>query len=248
MNWSFQLYSARKFGPWSDVLETVSQAGYTQVEGFGGLYDDPPGLRALLDRNGLSMPTGHFSLDLLEQDFAAARRIAGTLGIGTLVCPYLVPEKRPANEAGWRDFATRLAAVGESCREAGLRFAWHNHDFEFAPTADGALPMRIILDTAPGIGWEMDVAWIARGGGDPLSWIDERAARIVAVHVKDIAPAGTADSEDGWADVGHGMLPWPAIMRALREKTPASVFVMEHDNPADLTRFARRSIEAAANF
>lgn len=248
MNWSFQLYSARKFQPWEDVLAMVAAAGYRQVEGFGGLYDDPAALRALLDRNGLSMPTGHFGLDLLENDFAAARRIAETLGIGTLICPHIAAELRPSDEAGWRAFAARLAAVHEECRKAGLRFAWHNHDFEFVPTADGAVPQRVILDAAPEIGWEIDVAWVVRGGGDPLAWIDEYASRIVAAHVKDIARPSEKQDEDGWEDVGHGTLAWPAIMKALRDKTPARVFVMEHDNPSDAARFARRSIEAANRF
>ena len=248
MNWSFQLYSARKFQPWDGVLRTVAELGYAQVEGFGGIYDDPAGLRAELDRNGLSMPTGHFSLDMLEGDFAAARRIAETLGVGTLICPHIAADLRPSDEAGWRGFAGRLAAVHDNCRKAGLRFAWHNHDFEFAPMAGGAIPQTVILDAAPDIGWEMDVAWIVRGGADPIAWIDEYASRIVAAHVKDIAPAGVAEDEDGWADVGHGIMDWAGILKALRDKTPAKVFVMEHDNPSDFARFARRSIEAANRF
>jgi len=248
MNWSFQLYSARKFQPWEDVIAMVAAAGYRQVEGFGGLYEDPTALRELLDRNGLSMPTGHFGLDMLENDFARARRIAETLGVGTLICPHIASELRPSDEAGWRGFAARLAAVQENCRKAGLRFAWHNHDFEFVPTADGVVPQRVILDAAPEIGWEIDVAWVVRGGSDPLAWIDEYASRIVAAHVKDIAHPGEKLDEDGWDDVGHGTMNWPAIMTALRDKTPARVFVMEHDNPSDAGRFARRSIEAANTF
>lgn len=248
MNWSFQLYSAREFQPWSDVLEMVADAGYAQVEGFGGMYADPAALRALLDANGLSMPTGHFGLDMLENDFASARRTAETLGIGTLICPHIAAELRPADETGWRGFAGRLAAIHEDCRKAGLRFAWHNHDFEFVPTADGVVPQRVILEAAPEIGWEIDVAWVARGGADPMAWIDEYASRIVAAHIKDIARPGEKPDEDGWEDVGHGTLPWPELMKALRDKTPARVFVMEHDKPSDAARFARRSIEAANRF
>ena len=248
MNWSFQLYSARNFKPWESVLAMVAEAGYTQVEGFGGLYGDPQELRATLDRYGLTMPTGHFSLDMLENDFAGARRIAETLGIGTLICPYLDAAERPSDAAGWKAFAARLAAVHDSCRKAGLRFAWHNHDFEFVACPDGSIPQQVILDAAPEIGWEIDVAWVIRGGADPLAWIDRYASRIVAAHVKDIAPAGEAADEDGWADVGHGTVDWPSIIKALRDKTPARVFVMEHDNPSDAGRFARRSIDTARQF
>ena len=63
-----------------------------------------------------------------------------------------------------------------------------------------------------------------------------------------IGVRGAAFGWDGWADVGHGTLDWKGLMAALRGKTPARYFVMEHDNPSDYERFARRSIAAANAF
>ncbi len=248
MDYSFQLYSARNFQPWDQVLPLLREAGYAQVEGFGGVYANPAGFRSLMDRHGLAMPTGHFTLDMLENDLGAACRIAETLGVGVLICPHVAAEARPGDADGWAAFGERLAQVGANAAKAGYAFAWHNHDFEFARLADGSTPQKILLDAAPDIGWEIDVAWVARGGDDPLTWIDSYGDRIVAAHIKDIAPDGEAADEDGWSDVGHGVMDWPALMRALREKTAARVFVMEHDNPNDLARFARRSIGAARSF
>ncbi len=178
----------------------------------------------------------------------AARRIADALGIKLIACPYLDAEDRPQDAAGWRAFGARLGKIGDTAKKAGMGFAWHNHDFEFKPLADGSLPQKHILDAAPDIGWEMDVAWVIRGGADPLKWISDYASRIVAVHVKDIAPAGQSANEDGWADVGHGTVDWRGLVKALRDKTGAKYFIMEHDNPSDFDRFAKRSIEAAKTF
>ena len=247
MKWSFQLYSARNFQPWSRVLNQVAEAGYCQVEGFGGVYSDPAALRAELDRNGLTMPTGHFSLDMLENDLDGARRIAQTLGMTMIICPHIAAALRPSDAAGWRGFAERLARVGAAVNAQGHAFAWHNHDFELAPLPDGSTPMEHILAGAPDIGWEIDIAWVIRGGADPLPWIVREGRRIVAVHVKDIARPGHAVDEDGWSDVGHGTVDWPGLMTALG-RSAARFYVMEHDNPADLERFARRSIEAAKAF
>jgi sugar phosphate isomerase/epimerase len=248
MDWSFQLYSARDFQPWASVFDMLARLGYTQVEGYGDLYLDAAAKRAELDRAGLSMPSGHFALELLEDDFPAAHRTAKTLGMGMIACPYLEAAGRPADAAGWRDFGLRLGSIGKAAADAGLGFAWHNHEFEFEALADGSMPLTHILDAAPAIGWEIDVAWVIRGGADPLACIDRYGERIVAAHVKDIAPQGEALHEDGWADVGHGTVDWPGLMGALRGKTPAKIFVMEHDNPADLERFARRSIDTAKTF
>ncbi|MDX8437065.1 sugar phosphate isomerase/epimerase [Mesorhizobium abyssinicae] len=242
MNWSFQLYSARNFQPWEGVLQTLGKLGYKEVEGFGGVYDDPKSFRVELDKNGLAMPTGHFSIDALENDFDGVRKIADALGVTLLICPYLVAEQRPADAAGWRGFGERLAKVGETAKKAGYGFAWHNHDFEFKALADGSVPQDHIFATAPDIGWEMDVAWVVRGGADPLPWIEKHGKRISAVHVKDIAKPGEGLDEDGWSDVGHGTMDWAGLIKTLRAKSAAKYFVMEQDNPNDIERFARRSI------
>lgn len=247
MDWSFQLYSARNFQPWQNVLKTLGALGYAQVEGFGAVYEEPAAFRAELDKNGLAMPSGHFGIDLLEQDFAKAAGIARTLGMKLIACPWLEPAERPTDADGWRAFGRRLAAIGAKAKEAGFDFAWHNHDFEFVPVG-GVVPQRVILEAAPEVGWEMDVAWVIRGGSDPLHWIEEFGPRILAVHVKDIAPQGLATDEDGWSDVGHGTVDWAGLVTALRKNTPAKYFVMEHDNPDDFERFASRSIAAAKTF
>lgn len=248
MKWSFQLYSARNALPWEAVVGWLSRIGYAEVEGFGGVYADPSAFRALLDAHGLAMPTGHFPIDLLEGDFAEAERTAHALGIRLMACPYLNADVRPADAEGWHGFGQRLAAVGRRARDAGFGFAWHNHDFEFAALPDGSVPMTHILEAAPGIGWEIDVAWVIRGGADPVPWIEKHGRRITAVHVKDIARPGEKPDEDGWEDVGHGTVDWAGLFHLLRDNAPAEHFVLEHDKPSDAERFARRSMETIRKF
>ncbi len=246
-DFSYQLYSARNFPPLADVLKMVAAAGYKQVEGYGALYADAAKvaeLKAHLGDSGLKMPTGHFGLDQLENEPDRVLEIARDVGIETIYCPYLPPDQRPDTGAGWLDFGKRLQKAGAPYRDAGLGFGWHNHDFEFKPLADGSLPQVAIFEGGPDLEWEADIAWVIRGGGDPLHWIKTFGNRLTAVHVKDIAPAGENADEDGWADVGHGTVDWKAIMAALRT-TQVKYFVMEHDNPKDAKRFAERSLAAA---
>lgn len=246
---SYQLYSSRNFPPLSDTFAMLKAEGYGLVEGYGALFTglDAEGAAALrrdLDAAGLSMPSAHFGLDMLENDSERVLAIVGALGIEMVFCPFVDAAARPTDAAGWRDFGRRLEAAGRPLTEAGIAFGWHNHDFEFLPVEDGAVPLDLILEAAPGLAWEADIAWIARGGADPFAWIARHGRRMAAVHVKDIAPDGENTAEDGWADVGHGTLDWPALMAALAG-TPARLLIIEHDNPADDRRFAQRSIAAA---
>ena len=247
---SYQLYSSRNFPPMSRTFEMLSKAGYTAVEGYGALYADDAAVaatRAGLAATGLTMPTGHFGLQQLETEVDKVLGIARALKMERLYCPYVAAEDRPDDAAGWQAFGARLQQAGAPYKAAGYGFGWHNHDFEFQPLSDGSIPQDRIFAGGPGLEWEMDVAWVIRGGADPLAWIERYKDRITAAHVKDIAPAGENADEDGWSDVGHGTVAWPTIIAALR-KIGVRHFVMEHDNPQDDVRFATRSIASAKVF
>ena len=164
MDISFQLYSAREFTPWDGVLKRLADLGYTQVEGFGGNYENPAAFRDMLDAQGLKMPSGHFfPMEQFEDDLAKVISTARTLGMERIFVPAVPPEQRIPDAAMWQSIAERLEAIGQKIRDAGLRFGWHNHDFEFNACADGRLPMDILMEVAPSIEWEADIAWIVRG-------------------------------------------------------------------------------------
>ena len=246
-NFSYQLYSSRKFPPLSDTLKMLAGTGYKNVEGYGALYADKAKvdeLTANLSANGLKMPTGHFGIDQLEKEPDRVLEIAKAVGIKAIYCPYIMPDQRPDSGKGWHAFGQRLQKAAAPYRAAGLGFGWHNHDFEFKKTADGVLPQTALFEGAPDLQWEADIAWVIKGGADPIEWIRTMKDRITAVHVKDIAPAGLNEDEDGWADLGQGIVDWKALMTTLKTETEAKYYVMEHDNPTDDKRFARRSLAA----
>ncbi|WP_265516691.1 sugar phosphate isomerase/epimerase family protein [Nitratireductor luteus] len=245
---SYQLYSSREFPPLDKTLAMLKSLGYAQVEGYGGVYGDLAGLKAALDGAGLSMTSGHFGIDALENEADKVLEIASTVGMKAAYCPFLMPDQRPADAAGYARFGERLQKAGEKLVSAGLVFGWHNHDFEFRALPGGSIPQEEIFRGGPDLSWEADIAWIVRGGGNPIEWIEKHGSRITAVHIKDIAPEGECADEDGWADVGTGTMDWKSIMDAVRAHTSTRFFVMEHDKPNDHERFARRSIENARKF
>ena len=88
------------------------------------------------------------------------------------------------------------------------------------------------------------MAWVQVGGQDPLKWISKYGNRIVAAHIKDIAPKGECADEDGWADVGTGIMNWPEIMTDLRAAR-TKYYVMER--PATTCGKAHTANGAAEN-
>ncbi|KAA9006122.1 sugar phosphate isomerase/epimerase family protein [Histidinibacterium aquaticum] len=239
---AYQLYCSRNFPPLEDTLAMLARTGFEQVEGFGGLYDDPAKLKDQLDTAGLTMPTGHFGLQMIEETPEKAIEMAKTMKMSAVMVPAVGPDERKKDAAGWAAFGKRLAEAGKPIQDAGFKFGWHNHDFEFAQVEGPDMPLDLIMAGSDDLVLELDVAWVVRGGQDPFTWIEKYGPRLVAAHVKDIAPAGENADEDGWADVGHGTMDWPALHAALQAQGVGH-YVLEHDNPSDHERFARRSLE-----
>lgn len=238
---SYQLYCSRNFPPLGDTLQMLATAGYEEVEGYGGIMGDVAALKDALDASGLRMTSAHVGLDMLEEDSAGVLQIMQTLGIGKAFAPFIPAEARPTDSAGWRAFAARLYAAGAPLRDAGIPFGWHNHAFEFEVTPEGDLPMDLIAGVADDMMLELDLGWVRVAGHDPVERIKAYGSKIAAAHIKDIAPDGDCVDEDGWADVGHGIMDWPAIHAAL-QAAGVNHYVVEHDNPSDHKRFATRSL------
>lgn len=249
-DFSYQLYSSRNFPTLSDTLKMVGDLGYKQVEGYGGLYanlDALDELKSDLAKNELHMTTGHFGFDMIRDEPARVLEIAKSLNMEGVFVPAVPQDQRVKDAAGWAAFGKELGEAGKPFWDAGLAYGWHNHAFEFADIDSDEKPLDLIIQGSDEFALELDVAWVQKGGEDPLKWIEKYADRIIGAHVKDIAPEGECMDEDGWADVGEGIMDWTAIMGALGQ-TKCKYFVMEHDNPSDATRFATRSIAAANKF
>lgn len=239
---SFQLWSSRNFPPLEDQLKTLKALGYTDIQPYHGQYDDPAGLRRLIDQHGLTAKTGHFDINMIRNEFSRTVAAAKALDMTLVVAPYLQPGTRPEDRAGWEALGAELAGFARRYADEGLDFAWHNHEFEFEALPDGSLPIEHVLGDT--LLWEPDVAWIVRGNKDPVAWLNRYAGRVVAVHVKDTVKPGTNTAESDWADLGTGIVDWASAWPAA-VAAGSQLMIIEHDNPLDYKRAARTGIETA---
>jgi sugar phosphate isomerase/epimerase len=242
---SIQLYSARSITPLEAQFALLSNLGYTMVEPWGGLFNDPETLKRLVDVHKMTAPSAHVGLDRLREDAVGTARMCKGLGIGTIFAPAPPLGEREGGEQEWRNIGRELAEIGKAVTGEGLKFGWHNHHWEYGRTGSGKTYLECLFEEAPDLVWEADLAWIVRGGGDPVAEIKKHARRLVACHIKDLAPSGQCADEDGWADPGHGIMDWQALRAAMTE-AGVSLFVAEHDKPSDVARFARRARETVA--
>lgn len=240
---SLQLYSLRAYGDLGKALDVARDAGLTKVEIGEAHLADPGTTRALLEARGLEAPSAHVSPRSLRRRLDRVATAAGVVGVTELI---VSAEQRVQSGEGWTTTGRELAALAARLADHGIGLGYHNHDWELRILPDGRMPLVILLETAAGVGWQVDLGWLARAGAEADPWLDRYGDRLTSVHVKDLAPAGRNLDEDGWCAVGAGTLDWHHLLtRCLR--TPARWFIMEHDRPADPRAFVEQSVAYLRN-
>ena len=239
---SIQLYTLRSLENLDRILDTVADAGYRHVETVGSHLDDAANVRSKLDARGLTASSSHVSLAALREKPNAIVEACRTLGFTDLFMPAVPPDQRDMAADGWRSLGRELGELAERFQRNGIRLGYHNHHWELKPKDGEKTALELIFEAAEGtpLAWQVDVAWLARGNADPKEWINRYRSRITAAHVKDIAPPGQNEDQDGWADVGSGVLDWHDLWGICRD-AGAKWMVVEHDKPSDPAQTARVS-------
>jgi sugar phosphate isomerase/epimerase len=238
---SIQLWSTRGTTPLAEQLAYLKGCGYGDVQLYHDQCEEPKVIRALLDEYMLTARSGHFTLAMFETALDDIVSTAHTIGMDLVVAPWIDPDDRPKDREGWSAFGRRLSHLSRRLAQEGLRFAWHNHEFEFEALPDGSFGIEHAL--GEDVLFELDLGWLFRAGQDPLIWLERYEGRLPAIHVKDVAAPNTNPEEMDFADVGAGVMDWPRYWQAAVQ-AGAELMVAEHDAPSDWRRFARVSAVA----
>lgn len=245
---SIQLYTLRELGEVDHVLDAAADAGFIHVEMIGSHLDHAQSMRRKLDDRGLRGSSSHVGLAQLRDQPEGMIDACITLGITELYMPAVPPEDRDMDAAGWRTLGLELGELAERFQKSGVKLGYHNHHWELSPKEHHSTALELLFEAAGSspLVWQADVAWLVRGGVQPESWLERYRDRLSSAHVKDIARDGEGLDEDGWADVGRGILDWPALWTACCENG-AGWMVVEHDKPRDPAVSAKRSYSFLTN-
>ncbi len=226
-----QMYTVRSLTS-SDMLGTlrrVAELGFGAVE-FAGFGNVPVReLRKTLDELGLRALGAHVQYGAFAGGLQGVCEDLLVLGCEYAIVPS-IPEGMRTDSHTAVALPKQLEAWGTVCQKSGLRFAYHNHAFEFAALdSSGGTLFDALLRTDPAlVDLELDVFWAEYAGRDALAIIHEHGERIALLHVKDIA----RDQDPQDVPVGRGSLDWGAILEAGRA-ADVRWFVVEQDNPGD---------------
>src|SRR5687768_6973864 len=241
-----QLYSVRdemKKDPLG-TLKQIASIGYKHVEHAN--YVDrkfygysPAEFKKILNDLGLKMPSGHTVLapkhwDAAKNDFTDEWKYtvedAAVLEQRYVISPWL--------DQTWRNSKDELKRYmevfnksGELCKKSGMKFGYHNHDFEFSQKLDNELVYDIILqNTDPSlVAQQLDIGNMYNAGAKALDIMNKYPGRFESMHVKDeIKSSGNEKYES--TILGKGVIPVKEIIDLGRKSGGTIHFIIEQES------------------
>jgi sugar phosphate isomerase/epimerase len=249
-----QLYSVRDDMA-KDPLGTLKQLaamGYKYVEHanyvnrkFYGY--SPTDFKKLLGDLGMQMKSGHTVMgrqawDEAKKDFTDAWKYtvedAATVGQEYVISPWLDDENRK-NYDDLKRYMEVFNKSGELCKKSGMKFGYHNHDFEFSQRLNGEKVFDIILqNTDPSlVAQQLDIGNMYHAGGIALEIMKQYPNRFELMHVKDeIKSKGEGEMGGGYEStiLGKGVIPVKEIVD-LGRKSGTKHFIIEQESYQDKT-------------
>lgn len=225
------------------TFKMIKDVGYDYVELNERNYSDrtPTELKAILDDVGLPSPATHISYNNLANDISGLIETAQILGCEYMILPYISEDQRGLED--WKRHAALLNSAGEKLADAGVKLAYHNHQFEFDDLGGGTTAMELLInETDPRFNnFELDFFWANLAKQDISALLKQYPGRFPLSHVKDMKGSPDKAIEQNYTyeqihqnlmvDVGQGDSPFGDYL-ALNDVSGMKYFIAENDGPS----------------
>ena len=238
---SVQLYSIRDAisKNLESSLEKLASLGYKNLEiyGYDGTFfgKSPAEFNTILSNTGLKVISSHHNAGIINSEkgnltnnWEKTVENVHRIGAKYMVCAYLFPEERTSEI--YKSLPNLLEKCGKTTKNAGIQFAYHNHDFEFEKFENTLVYDFLLENTNPEfVQMELDLYWITKAGYDPLAYFQKYPGRFPLWHVKDL----DGKNKD-FTEVGNGIIDFDRIFAARKKAGLKHWFVEQDDSKGDI--------------
>lgn len=245
-----QLYSVRedmKKDPLG-TLQALAKMGYKNVEHAN--YVDrkfygytPKDFKKVLDDLGMKMPSGHTVLhsrhwDTSANDFTDVWKYtiedAALLGQTYVISPSMEGKQRKEYDELMR-LMDWFNKSGELCQKHGMRFGYHNHEFEFNEKLNDRLLYDIIMDnTEPSLViHQLDIGNMYNANAKAADIIKKYPGRFMSMHVKDEIKASDKGEMGGGYEstvLGSGVINVKQVLDLAKKMAGTEHFIVEQES------------------
>ena len=199
-NLGIQLYTFRDEMAADAVgtLKKIAEIGIKKIEtarsNKGHYYGlGPKEMKSVCEDLGMKLVSGHVHLDEQWEKTMEEAKLSGQ--------EYLVCSSMPSDGqtiSNYKKVADDFNMAGEACKKLGLKFGYHNHEYEFA-SVDGQVLYDVLLEhTDPDlVHMELDLGWVVVAGKDPLDYFTRFEGRFPLWHLKDMNMREKVSTEFG---------------------------------------------------
>jgi sugar phosphate isomerase/epimerase len=238
-DYGLQLYSLRNQlkKDFKGSLDSIHQFGIRNVEGNEFYGISPEKFRKGIDEQGLKLVSFAVDYDDLNKDLTPVIERARLLGVSFLVCYWIPHNSSNFDMSNVDEAAARFNQAGKILKENGIQLCYHNHGYEFQPSANGTLFDDLLMKTNPDyVNYELDVFWAKQGCVDPVQLIKKYPTRFLLMHLKD-RQIGTRCDLSGHAKeetnvvLGNGDVNIKKIIRAAKKTNVKYLFIEDESTP-----------------
>ncbi len=242
-----QLYSVRN-EMMKDPLGTLKQLasfGYKYVEHANYINRQFYGysaadFRKVLDDLGLKMPSGHTVMgkghwDADKKEFTDAWKWtvedAAVAGQQFVISPWLDDSLRKTYDDLVR-YMEVFNKSGELCKKSGMKFGYHNHDFEFSQQLNGQSVYDIILSNTDQslVMQQLDIGNLYNGGAKAIDIVKKFPGRFESMHVKDEILAKSGHEKYESTVLGKGIVNVKEVIDLGRKSGGTIHFIIEQES------------------
>jgi sugar phosphate isomerase/epimerase len=242
-----QLYSIRA-DMTKDPLGTLKQLaamGYKNVEhanyvGRKFYGYTPAEFKKILDDLGMKMPSGHTVMgpahwDEVKKDFTDLWKYtvedAAAMGQQFVISPSMENSYRKSYEA-LLALMEIFNKSGELCKKSGMKFGYHNHDFEFSEKLNGMTLYDIILkNTDPNLVMQqLDTGNLYNGGAKAIDIVKQYPGRFQSLHVKDEVSSTDKNEKYESALLGSGVVNVREVIDLVRKTSKNTHYIIEQES------------------
>ncbi len=196
--------------------------------------------RKVLDDLGLKMPSGHTVMgkqhwDDTKMDFSDSWKYtvedAAILEQKWVISPSMDGSMRN-NYDDFKRYMDIFNKCGVLCNQYGMKFGYHNHDFEFSEKLNGEKLFDIIMKSIDPnlVALQLDIGNLYNGGAVALDVMNQYPGRFEIIHVKDEIPATGGNEKYESTILGEGIVNVQKVLELAATIGGTNCFIIEQES------------------
>lgn len=242
-----QLYSVREDMLKDPIgtLTLLAKMGYVYVEHANYIDRKFYGYQAkefrkILDGLGLKMISGHTVMgiqhwDPAKKDFSDSWKDtvedAAVLGQKWVVSPWMDEKMRKTYDS-FKAYMDVFNKSGELCRKYGMKFGYHNHDFEFSQIMNGEKVFDIMMKSIDPdmVAMQLDIGNLYNGGAIALDVMNQYPGRFEIIHAKDEIASLSGEEKYISTILGEGIVNCEKVLELASKIGGTRCFIIEQES------------------